>query len=111
MGYHSMMYYMEPPIRRLDSYQELLNRLEENRPTLILAFEPRLPDLENLGDCRKLRVLDLTHTDESLTLYPIHLVELTPNSAQLQGHRDGHRPAAEKIVTTTGGTAGTDSPR
>ncbi len=78
MGYHSMMFYMEPPVTRIDTYKHLAERLQKDGSELVVAFEPNLAELKKLGNIRDLKVLDLTDRGESLTEYPIHLVELTP---------------------------------
>jgi len=69
-------------------------------PLLMVAFEPDLQEFDKLADCRRLKKLDLTHTGESLTRFPIHLVELTPRQKERAPGSNGESPRPSRMATT-----------
>lgn len=78
VGYHSLLYYMEHPLMRSESFADIRRRLAAGKPIYVLTVEPRLEELETIGHYRRLKTLDLSRIQEVLTRWPIHLIELHP---------------------------------
>jgi len=78
MGYHSIVYYLDPPVARVESIADVNARLANGAPLRILTYEPYLSELAPLGEIRTLKDLPVEEPRNLLTRWPIHLVEMTP---------------------------------
>lgn len=78
LGYHSMVYYVEPPIVRSESLADIHRRLAAGKPIYVLTFEPRLAELATIGHYEHRRVLDVAAAYDAMTRFPMCVVELRP---------------------------------
>ncbi|MGE3317150.1 MAG: ArnT family glycosyltransferase [Planctomycetaceae bacterium] len=76
LGYHSMLYYVDPPVTRVESLSEMNRRLADNKLLYVLTYDNWLPELATIGNYQPRTHLKFPAGFDALRSWPISVVEL-----------------------------------